>query len=345
MHPSFKLNGIHFSAEALKEVSYSYIKEGEDFEKQIGHFLLEWLDHNAFINLKTSGSTGKPKLIKMDKQAMVNSAIATGRFFNLSAGKSALLCLPSNYIAGKMMLVRAMVLGLDLTLINPKIVLNINPKKEFDFCAMIPMQVEKNLNKLTNIKTLIVGGAAVSRQLEEKIKPLNTHVYATYGMTETVSHIALKKLNHTRKKAFYKLLPNISIKQDDRECLIINAPKLTKKEIITNDIVKLHSNKTFEWLGRFDNVINSGGIKLIPEPIEAKLQQHISERFFIASLPDDHLGEKLVLIIEGNEKSLPKSTFKQLDKLQQPKEIFFVDKFIETNSGKVQREQTLKLIN
>ncbi|WP_338733873.1 AMP-binding protein [Mangrovimonas cancribranchiae] len=345
IHHKFKLNGIHFSFEELKEVSYSFIKEGEDFEKQIGHFLLEWLDNNPFLNLKTSGSTGNPKLIKINKQAMVNSALATGDFFNLSPGKSALLCLPASYIAGKMMLVRAMVLGLDITLINPKIVLNINTKKSFDFCAMIPMQVEKNLSKLDNIKTLIVGGAVVSNQLAEKMQSLKSHVYATYGMTETVSHIALKKLNHTREKTYYKLLPDVTIAQDDRDCLIIEAPKLTKGKVATNDIVKLYKNNTFQWLGRFDNVINSGGVKLIPEQIEAKLQQHIPERFFITSLPDDSLGEKLILVIEGNNKPMPESIYKTLDKFEHPKDVYFIDKFIETTSGKVQREQTLKLIN
>ncbi|MBR9757210.1 MAG: AMP-binding protein [Algicola sp.] len=344
IHPEFKLNGTHLNLKLLKETAFSLIESREEYEKQIGGFLQEWLDDNAFITLKTSGSTGQPKTLSMPKQAMVNSALATGQFFNLQPGQTALLCLPAHYIAGKMMLVRAMVLGLHIDVINPKVHLNLSLGKTYHFCAMIPIQVEKNLEQLTSIKTLIVGGAAVSKTLEDNIKGLKTKVFATYGMTETVSHIALKPLNHTSHPSLYNVLPGITIDQDYRGCLIVEAPKLTPEKLVTNDLVTIYTPKTFEWLGRFDHVINSGGVKLLPEQIEHKLQKRIVQRFFIAGLPDAHLGEKVVLIIEGPAQKISEHFFDGLDKFEVPKAVYFIETFLETASGKIQRQATLKLL-
>jgi O-succinylbenzoic acid--CoA ligase len=330
------------------EVAYSYVKEGLPYQQDLGNFLLDWLDNTDYIKVKTSGSTGKPKKLKIKKQAMVNSAIATGDFFKLNPGDKILNCLPSNFIAGKMMIVRAIILGLELDMVEPKALPLIDYEKDYDFCAFTPMQLKNFAKYLKSIKTVIVGGGQVSKPIIESIQDKKTHVYETYGMTETVSHIAVKKLNNfdgTDKDAYFKTLPDISVSVDDRSCLVIEAPQLSKDKIITNDVVKVHSKNTFEWLGRYDNVINSGGIKLFPEQIEKKLQSLIKEEFFVASKPDDTLGEKLILIVEKMNDDFDTTIFSVLDKYEKPKEVIAIPKFIETSSGKIHRKKTLATIN
>jgi O-succinylbenzoic acid--CoA ligase len=347
VHRRFKLNGNNYNHDELKEVSYSYIKEGELFEKVIGNFIADWLDHNDFIKTNTSGSTGTPKTIKVKKQAMVNSAITTGDYFNIQPGDKALLCLPLESIAGKMMLVRAMMLGLELDIVRPSKFPSFDNYEFYNFSAMIPMQLHNSIERVENIQTIIVGGAAVPVKLLNNIQDIKPVVYETFGMTETVSHIAVKQLNHLPKDADYsafKVLPNIKIQQDDRGCLIIDAPKLTSETIVTNDVVNIINDNEFEWLGRFDNVINSGGIKLYPESIESKLQSKIEQRFLVFSKPDNELGNRLVLVIEGKPSVISDDIFMDLDNYEKPKEILFIPEFIETTSKKIQREKTLSLL-
>ncbi|MEC4048470.1 AMP-binding protein [Flavobacterium sp. SUN046] len=338
VNPHFKLNGFHLDREDLCRVAYSFIKEGEDFEKPVGDFILDWFDSKSYIEMQTSGTTGTPKIICVDKQAMVNSALATGDFFNLHAGNRALQCLPVKYVAGKMMLIRAIILGLDLDYVAP----NSHPMEgledHYDFVAMVPMQAQNSLNELKNVKKLIVGGAKISASLEQDLLKLPTEVYETYGMTETITHIAAKRVG---EKAF-TVLPHVTISYDERNCLVIHAPKIIKEDaIVTNDLVELVNENQFVFLGRLDNVINSGGIKLMPEQIEAKLATYIKERFFITAKEDKELGEKVVLVIEGAEYELDKSLFDTLDKYEKPKEVIFVPKFKETENGKVLRKDSL----
>ncbi|WP_142786248.1 AMP-binding protein [Changchengzhania lutea] len=347
VHNRFKLNSIHYSYNDVMEVAYSYVKEGEPFEQGIGNFLLDWLDHKPFIKVNTSGSTGKPKTITLFKQAMANSAIATGDFFKLEPGDSALHCLPSNFIAGKMMLIRAMILGLELDIIAPTMYPQIKPNMHYRFCAMIPMQAQNVFSNLSQIDTLIIGGTSVPKSLIESLQDIPTVAFETYGMTETITHIAARRLNHFEAgqhvgKAPFKVLPNIKISQDRRGCLVIEAPKLLDETLVTNDVVTIHSDEAFDWLGRYDNVINSGGVKLFPEGIETKLQNHIEQRFFVASEKDDLLGNKAILVVEGEKNEIDPAIFSDLDKYEIPKEIYTIRKFVETNSGKIQRAETLK---
>lgn len=340
VHNRFKYNNVHYPHNKLNELAYGLIKEGTPYQKEIGDFILDWQDDKPFLLAKTSGSTGKPKTIQLDKQAMVNSAIATGDFFSLRPGNSSLLNLPASYIAGKMMLVRAFVLGLELDVIEPKSNLEINTNKTYDFAAMVPMQLQSNIEKLNTIKQLIVGGAPVSQTLTATIQPLETKIYETYGMTETVSHIAVKQINGKAKTDTFKILPNVSISQDKRDCLVIKAPNVASKTIITNDIVEIEHENTFKWLGRFDNVINSGGIKVFPEQIENVLKEYINTRFFIASETNERLGERIILILEGDE-TLSANVFKTLKPYEKPKKIYCIPQFEETTSGKLQRKKTL----
>lgn len=348
-HENFKLNGVSFSSEE-ELVAFS-----RTISNSIAKFLSDWFHQKDFVTVQTSGSTGKPKPIQLKKEFMKNSALATGTFFNLKEKTVALLCLSTDYIAGKMMLVRALTLGWQLDVVKPES----NPlkdiEKQYDFSAMVPLQLRSSLNELHKIDKLIVGGGVVTADLIAAIQNISTKVFATYGMTETITHIAVKKLNDlplmAESRSVYKTLPNILLSKDDRNCLVIEAPKVTIEKIVTNDVVNIVSKTTFEWLGRIDNVINSGGVKLHPEKIEEKLSEIIEQRFFVSGIKDEVLGEKLILIIEdvtsiGVESFLLSKIKKEssLSKFEIPKAVYFLPQFIETGTKKIQRKKTLDLI-
>ena len=369
IHPNFKLNGISYTALELKEVGYNLTKEGKPFEQAIGVFLLNWLDDKPVIDVKTSGSTGKPKIITLQKQHMTNSALATAGFFGIQAGTTAFLCLPVDYIAGKMMLVRAVTLGLEIDYVTP----SSNPLKKvlknYDFAAMIPLQLKNSLEQVNQIKILIIGGAPLSSTLKNKVQDKVAAIFETYGMTETITHIAVKKVNdsnptsdtlsgHTMKdrgkvaersrSEIFTTLPHITLSTDNRDCLVIDAPRISSTTVVTNDLVNLQSPTQFKWLGRYDNIINSGGVKLVPEQIEKKLSSLISNRFFVCGLPDEKLGQKLVLVVEGNFDSgvLLESinAFGGLERFEVPKLVLTVSKFTESTNGKIQRSETLNTV-
>ncbi|GMN05415.1 AMP-binding protein [Croceitalea sp. MTPC5] len=347
IHPKFKLNGRYFNAKSLAGLSYSLTKEGAPFEIAIGHFLLEWLNPSPEITVKTSGSTGRPKQIPLQKAHMVNSALATGAFFNLKPGNSSLLCLSADFIAGKMMLVRALVLGLELDYVAPSATPLLANSTTYDFCAMVPMQVQNSLEVLYKVKQLIIGGAPVNNSLRKKLRLINTACYETYGMTETITHVAVKPLGDS--SGVFKTLPDITVSIDERDCLVINAPKITNKKVVTNDIVKLINEEKFQWLGRFDTIINSGGVKLIPEQIEAKLARLFPGRIFVIGIPDGKLGQKAVLFYESeSELSNIQEQVAKLDglaKYEIPKAFYPVAHFAETKSGKVDRLKTSGQVN
>lgn len=340
VHNSFKLDGFHLDREDLCRVAYSFIKEGEDFEKPVGDFLLDWFDERFYIEMNTSGTTGKPKMIRVDKQAMVNSALATGDFFDLQPGNKVLQCLPVKYIAGKMMFVRGFILGLDMDFVAPTSTPMYNNDTKYDFVAMVPLQAQNSLKQLYNVKKMIIGGVKINPSLEKQLSRLPTEAYETYGMTETITHIAAKKIG---EKAF-TVLPHVTISYNEDNCLVIHAPRISEEVIVTNDMVELVNENQFVFLGRFDNIVNSGGIKLIPEQIEDKLSGRIDARFFVTGIPDEKLGEKLVLVIEGEKHPLDEGIFDLLDKYERPKEILFVLKFEETGNGKIMRKEILKTL-
>ncbi len=350
VHNRFKLNGEHYSHKDLKEVAYSFIKEGDPYEKVIGDFLTDWLSDSDYITARTSGTSGVPKIIELSKQHMVNSAIATAEFFDLKPGDSALHCLPGNYIA-KMMLIRAFAIGLEMDLTEPTASPIFDYDKPYDFSAMVPLQLKHMVDYVGNIKNILVGSAVVSNKLKARLQKCPGNIFETYGMTETCTHIAARRLNNFDRSPIpeeqwhlFTALPSVNISQDLRGCLVIDAPYVSTREIITNDIIKLHSDRTFEWFGRLDNVINSGGVKLYPEVIENKLSKQLMQRFFIASKNDESLGEKLILVVEGDSNSIDKAIFDVLDKYEIPKQIYYLPKFIETFSGKIQRTETLELL-
>jgi O-succinylbenzoic acid--CoA ligase len=251
-------------------------------------------------------------------------------------------CLPTNYVAGKMMFVRSFILGLDMKFVEPNSDPLKNIDEEFDFCAMVPLQAKNSLKKLKagKIKKLIIGGVKVHKALEQELVKLDMDIYETYGMTETITHIAAKKIG---EKAF-TVLPNVKVAIDDRRCLVIDAKNISKELIVTNDIVNLISDTQFSWEGRIDNIINSGGIKLMPERIEDKLSTLIPRRYFVSGQPDEILGEKAVLYIEGEPMPIEEAVLSVLDKFEKPKEIVFIPKFNETATGKIMRIESMKSI-
>ena len=337
VHNHFKINGYHLSAIDLCRVAYDYIKEGDANEQAIGEFLLDWFDNKEYIEMRTSGTTGLPKIVRLEKQAMIQSALATGDFFELEPRNKVLLCLPVKFVAGKMMLVRSIILGLDLDVVSPSTEPLVSNETKYDFVAMVPLQVQNSIEALSNVKKLIIGGAKMDTTLEAKLLPLKTEIYETYGMTETITHIAAKKLG----EKVFTVLPNVIIAQDDRGCLVITVPSISEEAIVTNDLVEIIRENQFIFLGRIDNVINSGGVKLIPEQIEAKLIEKINSRFFVTGIPDPVLGEKLILVIEGEKQDFEAGFFDVLDKFEKPKEIVFVPKFKENENGKLLRKPSL----
>ncbi|MDF1517127.1 MAG: AMP-binding protein [Lutibacter sp.] len=352
-----KVESTFHSQFKLQEKSFNSKEELIDFSKEISvevsDFLRNWFDENSFVEVKTSGSTGNPKIIRLQKSHLINSAKATGDYFNLPENTTALLCMSTNYIAGKMMLVRALTLGWHLDVVKPTSNPLKNSDKNYDFSAMVPLQLHNSLEDIHKIKKMIVGGGTVSNELLSKIQEVKTEIFATYGMTETITHIAVKKLNviaGEAKQSYYKILPSIKISVDHRGCLVIDAPTISFEKVVTNDLVELISPTEFKWLGRIDNVINSGGIKLIPEQIEEKLADIIENRFFVAGKKDAVLGEKLVLVIEEISNSTKAAILKEiknsklLSTYEIPKEIYFIEKFIETETNKIDRAKTLVLL-
>lgn len=337
VHNKFKLNGYHLNAEDLCRVAYSFIKEGDDFEKPVGNFILDWFDEKEFIEMQTSGSTGKPKTIKVEKKAMVSSALATGDFFGLEAGNTIVNCLPVKYVAGKMMFIRAFILGLEMDFVAPSSHPLEFVDKNYDFTALVPLQAMNSVNFLHYFKTIIIGGAAVSKELEKILKPIKSNIYETYGMTETITHIAARKLG----EKYFTALPNVDLSLDEKNCLLIKAKNISRKIIHTNDVAELITPNQFKFIGRYDNVINSGGIKLFPEQIEEKLAPFIKNRFFVMGKQDKELGEHLVLVVEGKTQPIDLEKITTLDKYEKPREIIFVDQFKETPTGKIIRKESV----
>lgn len=346
IHNRFRLDGVHYRFSDLSEVAYSLIKEGEDHERAIGDFLMDWIRPNDIISLKTSGSTGSPKWISYHKQSMVNSALATGDHFGLSIGDRALHCLNADFIAGKMMLVRAMILGLEIDLVPPQGNVLLHSDKTYDFAAMVPLQVANAFKELDRVKTLLIGGAPSSTKLKAELKNKKTVCFETYGMTETLTHIASRRINGGVNH--FATLPNVKISQDERDCLVIEVPYLTEEKIITNDLVVLKDDSTFTLKGRVDNVINTGGVKVLPEEVEAKISAHMDLPFLVGSIDDSHLGQMIVLLIEGESadnllEDLAK--IEQMTKYEMPKQVFHLKEFIRTANGKVKRKDTFALLN
>lgn len=318
-------------------------------EDELKRFKEEWNNDSPLIEVHTSGSTGTPKRMLVKKQQMMNSARITCDFLGLKPGDKALLCMPLRYIAGKMMVVRSLVAHLDLLAVEPSGHPLATIETPLRFAAMIPMQVYNSLQvpeerrRLEQIETLIIGGGAIDAALERELRQLPGRIYSTYGMTETLSHIALRRLNGPEASLYYTPFPEVHLSLSEHDTLVIDAPAVSDKTLVTNDIAELLPNGTFRIIGRKDNMIVSGGIKMQIESMENLLRSNISFNFAITAVPDPKFGEAVVLLVEsaGQTIDVSESTrqqwFARLPKYQHPKQVIVVDAIPLTETGKIDR--------
>jgi O-succinylbenzoic acid--CoA ligase len=386
------LNNKEISFDFIKETEFFDTKLFNEYEIKVLNFCHSWLTGQNRFTVKTSGSTGTPKEITLSRKQMVFSARLTGETFELKPKDKALVCLSVETIAGMMMLVRGFVLELELYIIEPiaNPLKHFEEDINFAFTALVPLQlyeILKGNNKditeqsnhlkygtvatvpynenyfklnpkltiLEKMKAVIVGGAPLNLELEEKLQSLKVPFYSTYGMTETVTHIAIKKLNGKNKSAFFQPLRGVKIAKDPRGCLTIQAEVTNQEIIVTNDLVEINKDKTFEIIGRIDNVINTGGFKVSAEKIEkiielALKKEELSRTFFVTSIADEKFGELIIAIFEGKEfeektkNNLANILEENLKKHEIPKHFYFIDKILRTKSDKVDKIATKKLI-
>ncbi|CAN5281204.1 AMP-binding protein [soil metagenome] len=356
----FHFNGQAYTTGELKQHAQGQLLLAlPAWELNLWKFVSAWLNDEPTITVHTSGSTGTPKSIHLPKDKVRNSALMTAQYLGLGQDSTALLSLSANYIAGKMMLVRAMENGWHLWATEPSNhpLQHLPETVELDLVAWVPSQLQAMLDlqngslnqRIYAIKNIILGGSPVQPQLAEVLKEFPNRVFETFGMTETISHIAMKRLSGPDAQGVFETTDdNIILGSDERDCLVIIAPLLADKPVITNDIIELKDGRHFRWLGRVDNVVNSGGIKLFPETLERKIQPLFTQRFFLAGVPDLQLGQKIILVLEGPElnhhqvEQLRDQLQTALTRYEMPRGIYSFSNFEETATKKVNRPATLK---
>ncbi|MBX2945139.1 MAG: AMP-binding protein [Cyclobacteriaceae bacterium] len=333
-------------------------KAVSEFEASTFSFIAAWLSGGNEFTLQTSGSTGSPKSITFTRNQLKASAARTVNALGLRPGITALVCLNTKYVAGKMMLVRALEHQMKIIAVGPSSdpFRQIPEDFQIDFVAVAPLQLQTLVdnplytNRLNTMKAILVGGATVNLKLKASINSLACPVYETFGMTETLSNIALKRLNPTEASDLFIPLPGVTLSLDSRGCLVVTDP-IQPDAIITNDVVQIHENG-FQWLGRADNVINSGGVKIYAEFVESLLEvafQNLSVRYnyFIGRLPDNQLGELVALYIEGHYLDLndliklKEAVASIPEKFQRPRKIVLIASFQYTPTGKITRKSTM----
>lgn len=329
----------------------------EPYFRKAYDFMIAWQNGQSEFTLHTSGSTGIPKDILVNRKQLTSSARMTGQALDLGKGTRALVCLNVSYIAGIMMLVRGMELGWELSIVEP----SSNPLSEFtdpafDFVAMVPLQLSTSLaddntkRHISNVGKILLGGAPVGIQLQKQIDLLSIPVYQSYGMTETVSHVALRKLNCPEIENDYQVLPGIEFGLDERGCLFVSGTVTNGEKIQTNDLAEITSENTFNWLGRIDNVINSGGVKIVLDKVDEAVAEVFYDlgyenNFFSWFETDELLGQKLILIVQKTEETISGQMLideirKGISTYETPKHVYFVDEFIKTPTDKIDKRRT-----
>jgi len=302
-------------------------------------FLREWFDDKPVVSAHTSGSTGVPKEIMLLKRDMLSSAELTCRYFGISDKSLLHLPLSVSYIAGKMMIVRALLSGAELVIERPSnSPLAMSLERAVDLTAIVPSQVEGLMKSpmASGVRQAIIGGAAIPEHTEKMLAESGIECYSTYGMTETCSHVALRKLG----SECYEAIGDVTFCTDSRGCLVINLPHLSIGQIVTNDIAELSDSRHFKWIGRWDNVINSGGIKIFPEKLEERLRDILSGmNYYITSRKSEKWGREVILIVEGNvdRNGIVECMRERLAPYEVPKEIISVPSILRTKSGKIIR--------
>lgn len=345
LHPSFRYNGRKSNEAGFEGFIQAIAQTGESWEKEHVQFIMDWLNDESEIAVNTSGSTGQPKEWSVRKELLANSARLTANFFNCFDGTRALLCLPSTYIAGKMMLVRAMVLGWDLHAIAPASKPLSIALGQMDFAAFTPMQLAgmtaEEQKRLESIAQVIVGGAAVSNALRVQLAMCSNRIFETYGMAETLSHVALRRIMQSEEP--FVALDGVRFSVDEKSRLLIQATHISDSILQSQDVVELIDDRHFYFRGRYDQMINSGGVKLFPEVIERKLASIIDHPFYIAAEPDEVLGQRVVLYVETTSQLNLDACRKQwdglLERMEFPKAVYTKAQFERTSSGKIIRNK------
>ena len=322
-------------------------KNDAEFVRKVEAFIAEWNNADDRVLVHTSGSTGQPKPMWASKRLMANSARMTCDFLHLQPGDTALLCLPVDYIAGKMVVVRAMVRQLQLVIKAPQAHPLAGLHHAPTFAAMVPMQVTSSLNNaherqlLADIRQLIIGGGAIDETLEKELRDFPNNVWSTYGMTETLSHIALRKINGKDADQWYTPFDHVNIATDHRGCLTIHAPLVCDNSLTTNDMVEIHPDgRRFRIIGRVDNVINSGGVKIHIEQVEERLRNAVDVPFAITKRRDPLLGEMVVMLVQSTELDALRQCCEQcLPAYWRPRLFISVDKIPTTDTGKPARKR------
>lgn len=348
------INGVTYSKEYIIDLCSEKLENPEvaEWEKSIFLFISHWYNNDSFFTVNTSGSTGAPQTIRIEKSYAIASAKLTINYFKLKPLDTLWLCIPADYIAGKMMIVRAIIGGMNLVYSKPQSI----PQTDIalvDFCAMVPNQVVEMFNSvagrdsLSKIQKLLIGGAAISDDLERLIAENHSlNVWQSYGMTETITHVGIKKI--VTNNIGFTPMPGVGFSLDKDNRLIVDAPHIGVKSLLTNDIAKLYESGKFEIMGRMDNIIISGGKKYQPEIIENAISDLLDCNYFIGSLTDSKLGMKIVLFVDGDlGKELKDELFinmqDRLHKHRCPKDIIFIERFIYTGSGKINRKATTEI--
>ncbi|MFD1874977.1 AMP-binding protein [Hymenobacter bucti] len=356
---SLLLNGREFSYDTLRQTP-DPAASLNGYEARVLELLHQWLSGAQEFGQRTSGSTGEPQLIVLTRRQLAASAARTGDYFDLGPGDRALVCLNCEYIGGKMMLIRGLERHLHLTVVEPHAdpFTEVSAEAEFDFAAFVPLQLSALLaagraDRLNKMRAILVGGAGVAPSLLRQIEQLTVPVYLTYGMTETASHVALRRLNGPDASPHYRGLPGLHLGQDERGCLTVRGDVTNDELIVTNDRIELLDKHTFDWLGRVDFVINSGGVKVQAEKVELVLDVALAEvgesrRVFVAGHPDERLGQAVTAYVEGaslapaTEEKVLGLLRARLAKYEVPRALVYVPAFEATASGKLDRAATVR---
>ncbi|MBK8227693.1 MAG: AMP-binding protein [Flavobacteriales bacterium] len=325
-------------------------KRRTDWHSEVLNTLLHLVLKRGGLPATTSGTTGPPKRFNIPRRDLVLSARLTGATFDLRPGDRVLHCLPSEFIAGKMMLVRAFALGLDIHLIDPRgsVLDNLEVQDQFRFVAMVPLQLHRAIQQdrarvERQFGTILLGGGPVSEALMEDTRTLDARVFQSYGSTETVTHVALRPLNGPAQEDHFTALGACHFARDPRGCLVVYTPHLTTEQHVTNDLVELIDDTRFRWLGRIDNVILSGGKKIFPEQLEAKTAGAIPYPHYFTHVPDPVLGQAVMLVLETErpqEEVMPEVLEKVMEVLhphEWPRRVQALRRIARTESGKVIR--------
>lgn len=309
--------------------------------QSLDDFLKEWRSEDEYIIAHTSGSTGTPKKIMLLKADMRVSARATNAFFGIKSGDVIASPLSVDYIAGKMMVVRAEESGAKL--IQLPVGNNVElPENDivFSLVPIVPTQIASLISHseyAARIRNLLIGGAAPSVEQCKKLVDAGYNTFISYGMTETCSHVALARADAPER--LFQAMPGVSFEVDNEGRLIISAPKYSFIRLHTNDVVDLISPQTFKYLGRADNIINSGGLKLIPEELERMYAPFIDKPFYVVGRTHPELGKAVCLVVEDGEAAdLMQILRENLPHRVCPKIVECVSKLPRTSNGKIIRK-------